>query len=257
MGIIYADWPAAAHIVAGVTDRSGGCSTQGFSSNNMALHVGDDAKQVLQNRQQLKQQLIQDDQLSTNLKWQWLNQVHGVAVTTASASTIEAVPDADAAVTQEHDLACSVMTADCLPILLSDAEGTTVAAIHAGWRSLCHGIIENTVARMKEKLGCGELMAWFGPAIGATQFEVGLDVYQAFQQGAVGDFSVQAFSVQDDGKYLADIYQLAQLRLQHCGVDAFYGGQFCTVLDNKRFYSYRRDGQTGRMASFIVRKSPQ
>lgn len=253
MAIIYADWPAAAHIIAGVSDRRDGSSSAPFDSQNLALHVDDQPDAVLRNRQHLDALVCEEAQPSAALQWQWLNQIHGVAVVEAQSATIDAVLDADASFSVEDNTVCTVMTADCLPILLTDEEGTAVAAIHAGWRSLCFGLIENTVQAMLEKAKGKTIMAWMGPAIGAEQFEVGEDVKQAFGQQLCGEASMSAFVPQGNGKYMADIYQLARLRLQACDVTAIYGGDFCTVSEASRFYSYRRDGQTGRMASFIVK----
>lgn len=254
MGIILADWLAPSHIVAGVSDRYDGLSVGPFANNNVALHVQDDNATVLENRNKLKRQLLKSHNLSDNVQWQWLNQTHGVNVLEASSATLDDVPDADAVFSRERNLVCCVMTADCLPILLTDQNGSQIAAIHAGWRSLCHGIIEETVNVMRKKADRSELMAWLGPAIGPSQFEVGADVLAAFKVENCGDLSEQAFVLQENGKYLTDIYQLARLRLEALGINQVTGGGFCTVNENERFYSYRRDGKTGRMASFILMK---
>ena len=254
MGILYADWPAPEHIVAGVTDRCDGYSKNNFASNNVALHVEDDPVTVIKNRQLLRETLIQEHELSSDLQWQWLNQVHGKTLVDANDKTVQTVPVADASVTATENIVCAVMTADCLPILITDKAGEQVAAIHAGWRSLCFGIIEETIANMREKRADAELLVWLGPAIGPTAFEVGADVLQAFEGQNCGDLAAQAFVPQADGKYLADIYQLASMRLKALGVNRIYGGGLCTVSDEERFYSYRRDGVTGRMVSFILIK---
>ncbi|MNI58407.1 Laccase domain protein YfiH [compost metagenome] len=173
--------------------------------------------------------------------------MHGIVVHPVS-NEYDGAPDADAACTQQAGQACIVMTADCLPVLFCDRAGTVVAAAHAGWRGLKEGVLEASIAAM----GCepGEILAWLGPAIGPTAFEVGGEVREAFmaeQAEAVAAFVPSA----NDGKWLADIYLLARLRLARAGVTAIYGGEFCTFSDGDQFYSYRRDGQTGRMASLI------
>lgn len=241
MTFLHADWPAPAHIVAGVTTRAGENGIYG--QNNLGLHVGDESQAVLQNRKAL------DEALPGEKYWQWLEQVHGVEVARAP---VDGVPVADAAFTAVANTVCTVLTADCLPVLLTDDQGLEVAAVHAGWRSLCDGVIENAVACFTAPPG--RLMAWLGPAIGPQAFEVGEDVRRAFQAGPAGRASMAAFNPAGrQGKYLCDIYQLARIRLQRLGVEAVYGGQLCTVSDKARFYSYRRDGVTGRMAGFIYR----
>lgn len=240
--IRFAEWPAPAHVVAGVTLRQGGCSTGPYHSNNLATHVGDNSGHVSANRAALQQQL------AGSRHWQWLNQVHGIDVVKAPAADHIT---ADACYTFSANTVCTVLTADCLPILLCDRKGTRVAAIHAGWRSLCGGVIENTLAAMQ--VPGADLLAWFGPAIGPQQFEVGDDVRSAFALAACGEASMPVFvpRPQVAGKYLCNIYQLAAIRLQAKGVNAIYGGSECTVNQADEYYSYRRDGVTGRMASFI------
>lgn len=242
MSICFADWPAPKNIIAGFTTRQGGQSKTPFASFNMGLHVGDCAADVQANRQKLMNQFAEVK------SWQWLDQVHGVQVVQASDGN--AVLEADAVYSTQRLQACTVMTADCLPILLCDKQGEQVAAIHAGWRSLCYGIIENTVATFKQPKE--QILAYFGPAIGAESFQVGEDVRAAFLTQNEGERSKQAFVAQTiQGKYLADLYQLAAIRLQALGITAIYGGEHCTYQGKEQFYSYRRDGQTGRMVSFI------
>jgi hypothetical protein len=176
----------------------------------------------------------------------WLNQVHGTRV--VDAAHPDGVPDADAVVSRSAGAVCVVMTADCLPVLLCDRAGSVVGAAHAGWRGLQGGVIEATVAAMQ--VSPSEVIAWLGPAIGPTAFEVGDEVRAAF----VGDAAVAAAAFQPSatpGKWLADIYLLARQRLQVLGVNSISGGDLCTVTDRERFFSYRRDGVTGRMASLI------
>lgn len=241
--IIKPDWPAPSHIVAGVTLRDKGVSKAPYSYNNLATHVGDDEIAVVNNRAALDASLIGKKQ------WQWLDQVHGVTVVNAPTGNIAI---ADASFTQEANVVCAVLTADCLPILLCDKQGVQVAAIHAGWRSLCGGIIEKTIQQFSRTQ---DVMAWLGPAIGPQAFEVGTDVLAAFEAAQCGDMAHTAFTAKADNKYWANIYALAKMRLAYAGVRHIYGGNFCTVTESDRFYSYRRDGITGRMASFIYKRS--
>ena len=256
MAIIWADWSLPNNIIAGVSDRTGGFSKGAFNSNNMGLHVGDDALSVEKNRVQLQQQLEQElkrqSAVYEQLNWQWLEQVHGTHVIEASHQTISQLPEADAVLCDQSFIVASVMTADCLPILLCTEDGAHTAAIHAGWRSLCHGIIEETVLRIQAKTD-KKILAWFGPAIGADVFEVGHEVKSAFV--AKQSQAESAFSAQGDGKYLADIYQLASLRFARLGIADISGGQSCTYKDDQHFFSYRKHHETGRMVSFIVKTS--
>lgn len=234
---ITPDWPAPAHVRALSTTRRGGCSQPPFDTLNLGTHVGDEAQAVASNRQRLRQHLPAEPF--------WLNQVHGSLVVEASPNT--PLPDADASITQSAGQVCAIMTADCLPVLFCNRNGDRVAAAHAGWRGLCNGILENTVAAMQ----CtpGDIMAWLGPAIGPQAFEVGEEVRTAFL--AHSPTAASAFQPAPSGKWLADLYQLARQRLAACGVTQVYGGEYCTYQDQERFFSYRRDGKTGRMASLI------
>lgn len=242
MSIKRIDWPAPEHIIAGYTTREQGDSRAPFDAFNIALHVGDDTEQVLRNRQLL------DAKLVGGKHWQWLKQVHGVAVIDAQAD--EQTYVADACYSDKKSRVCTIMTADCLPILLCDKQGQQVAAIHAGWRSLCYGVIENTLAKFSGSTK--DIMVWLGPAIGPKAFEVGEEVKAAFQSQVCGDSVDEAFiASQTPNKYFADLYLLARMRLHAKGVTAIYGGELCTYKDASQFYSYRRDGETGRMASFI------
>ncbi|MCF7969948.1 MAG: peptidoglycan editing factor PgeF [Methylococcaceae bacterium] len=234
---IIPDWPAPRHIRAATTLRTGGFSRAKFNSLNPADHVQDNLEDVLKNRQQIKQMLALPSEPV------WLQQTHSVDV--MCADQYNQVLVADASYTHKKNIVCTVLTADCLPLLLCDARGTTVAAIHGGWRGLLNGIVENAVAKMPDT----ELLVWLGPAIGPQCFEVGQDVYAAFVNKS-GQFA-GAFTPQSGDKYLADIYQIARILLNNAGVQKIYGGQFCTVSEIERFFSYRRDGQTGRMATLI------
>ena len=236
---IFPDWPAPANVRAAVTTRTGGVGHAPYDSFNLGTHVGDDLAAVLENRAHLR------TALALPAEPVWLKQVHGVAVVDASQGSVEA--EADGAFAAQPGAVCVVLTADCLPVLLCNREGTKVAALHAGWRGLAGGVIEAGV----KALGVpgNDLLAWLGPAIGPANFEVGAEVRAAFVQHDTQ--AAQAFRVAREGKYLADIYLLARQRLQRLGVEEVYGGEFCTVTDNARFFSYRRDGVTGRMASLI------
>ncbi len=231
------DWPAPASVRALQTTRSGGISLAPWNSFNLGAHVGDDPRHVAENRLLLSSALPAEPL--------WLNQVHGISV--ADAVTDPAGIAADAAVAHAPGAVCVVMTADCLPVLFCDRAGSVVAAAHAGWRGLAAGVLEATIASMG--VPPERLLAWLGPAIGPENFEVGDEVRAAF----LGDDPAAsgAFKAKSSGKWLADIYQLARLRLQRAGVLSISGGQWCTVADAERFFSYRRDGVTGRMATLI------
>ena len=236
-GWIPADWPAPPGVWAGVTTRVGGVSQAPYASFNLAQHVGDDPAAVAQNRAQLNHSLhLPNEPL-------WLNQVHGIQVCT----DVAVGTSADACVSHQPGRVCVVMTADCLPVLLCDQEGTVVAAAHAGWRGLAAGVIGETVTRMQRDPV--QLMAWLGPAIGPRAFEVGDDVRNAFLGLAPSYATV--FVAHGPGKWFMDIYAAAKLQLAGLDVGQIYGGEYCTYEDAGRFYSYRRDHTTGRMASLI------
>ncbi|MCW8887286.1 MAG: peptidoglycan editing factor PgeF [Motiliproteus sp.] len=238
--VLIPDWPAPKGVSALVTTRIGGSSKAPYLSFNLGDHVGDSEDAVASNRKQLLQLM------NAGAQCQWLQQVHGTEVVKALPG--QGVLEADAAYTDQSQLACLVMTADCLPVLFCDRSATQVAAAHAGWRGLADGVLEATVA----KLDCpvDQLMCWLGPAIGPDAFEVGAEVRQQFcDQYAEAE---QAFKMAEQpGKWLADLYLLATQRLQRLGITSIYGGNFCTYQDSERFFSYRRDGVTGRMASLI------
>lgn len=232
---LKADWPAPEWVKTCVTTREGGCSQGAFKGFNLGTHVGDDLNHVLANRAELGR--------FVGCRMAWLEQTHSTDVVEAAPGLVE---EADASWTSETDVACVIMTADCLPVLFCDRAGTRVAAAHAGWRGLAGGILEETVAALG--VPPQELLVWLGPAIGPDAFEVGPEVKGIFGSAAAAECFKPSIN---PGRYLADIYQLARLRLQAVGVDAIYGGGLCTVDDPTRFYSYRRDGQTGRFASLI------
>lgn len=235
------DWPAPANVHAATTLRNGGVSCGAYTSLNPAMHVGDEANLVKQNRQTIKEWLgLPGDPV-------WLEQIHSNRA--VPAVTTESLQQADASYTAESGVVCAVLTADCLPLLVCAADGSWVAAIHAGWRGLLAGVIGNTVSAMQNS----DLLVWLGPAIGPDCFEVGGEVRDAFLQKSAA-FSI-AFKPQNNGKWLADIYQLARIDLSMMGLNIkVYGGGFCTVTEQERFYSYRRDKQTGRMATLIWRE---
>ena len=237
---IRADWPADARIVAGTTLREGGASSGPYRSFNIAGHVGDEPAAVESNRRQFRELAgIQAEPL-------WLNQVHSsIAVRNPDPDTL---PQADAAYSNRPGDTCVVMTADCLPVLFASQDAREIAAAHAGWRGLCAGILEATVAQFEAP---GEqLMAWLGPAISRHAFEVGDEVRQAFL--AVDQAAASCFEQNERGRWQADLYALARQRLAACGITAVFGDVQCTFGDSSRFFSYRRDGQCGRMASFIT-----
>jgi YfiH family protein len=237
---IVPEWPAPANVRALITTRAGGASSGAYASLNLGGHVGDDARAVAANRDALRRLLPAEPV--------WLRQVHGARV-------VEAVPgsageEADAAVAREPGRVCAVLTADCLPVLLADEAGTVVAIAHAGWRGLAAGVIENVVYALESGgVAPGSLIAYLGPAIGGGAYEVGSDVFETFVRGDAG--AATAFAPQDGGKFLADLNVLARQRLSRLGVRRVHGGSLCTYSDAARFYSYRRDRTTGRMASLV------
>ncbi|HCT41537.1 MAG TPA: peptidoglycan editing factor PgeF [Moraxellaceae bacterium] len=247
--LLLPDWPAPDNVHAAITTRAGGVSNAPWNSLNLGTHVGDDPLDVAENRHRLLRALQSVAPCDTP---QWLNQVHGVVVIQAEPDTnvrTSLMPEADAVTTVAAGLPCVVMTADCLPVFFCDREGKRVAVAHAGWRGLCDGILEKTLQQFPEP---AQVMAWLGPAIGPEKFEVGDEVRRAFvAQDAEADKAFVPSS--QAGRWLADIYLLARQRLLKSGLMAIYGGGLCTVSDPARFFSYRRDGQTGRMASVIWR----
>jgi YfiH family protein len=233
---IVPDWPAPANVRALATTRLGGASEGPYASLNLGAHVGDAEAAVAANRRELRR-LLPADPL-------WLNQVHGTRC--VAAETASPGADADASFTRMPGAVCAVLTADCLPVLLCDAAGTAVAAVHAGWRGLAAGVIDSAVTALG--VPARELIAWLGPAIGPEAYEVDEDVRAAF---AAGDpVTAAAFHPRGD-KWLCDLYALARRRLAALGVERVFGGDLCTFSDSRRFYSYRRDGRTGRMATLI------
>ncbi len=240
---IVPDWPAPANVKAFITTRNGGVSSGPHASFNLGLRADDDPQAVAQNRALLQRHLPQTPR--------WLRQVHGTRVVDADAITDS--PDADAGVAQEANTVCAIMIADCLPVLFTNRAGTRVAAAHAGWRGLSGGVIANTVQVMKNAGDDpADLLAYIGPGIGPAAFEVGAEVFNAFTENDSG--AATAFVAHAPGKWLADLFTLARRALERVGVTQVYGGGLCTFSSPARFYSYRRDKITGRMAALIWRQ---
>lgn len=238
-GWIVPDWPAPPGVRALVTTRAGGASRGAYAGLNLGLNSGDDAEAVARNRASLRQALPAEPL--------WLRQVHGITVVEADGAA--GSPEADAAIARRPGTVCAVLSADCLPLLLCDEAGSIVAAVHAGWRGLCAGVIEQALRAMGRPPQ--SLLAYLGPAIGAAAYEVGAEVRAAFVEADRDGECAAAFAPGAPGKFHADLYALARLRLARSGVARIYGGGYCTYTERERFYSYRRDGATGRMASLI------
>ena len=243
--LINPDWPVPPNVRALQTTRQGGVSAAPYDTLNLGEHVGDEPLTVARNRELLNHLLPSEPV--------WLEQGHGTLV--ADADHASCLPQADACIARHHGSVCVVMTADCLPVLLCDKQGTVVGATHAGWKGLAAGVIEATVQAMG--VAPQNLMAWMGPAISQEFFEVGEEVRAAFvtaQPQAASAFSPSPLMGEGRGegeKYLADIYALARLRLNALGIMQIYGGGYCTYREREKFFSYRRDGATGRMGTFI------
>ena len=237
--LLHPDWPAPSGVQALCTTRTGGVSSGPWESLNLGDHVGDNHGDVLENRRRVAHWAHLEPE-----NFHWLQQVHGKDVAVLPGSD----QMADAAATSDPGQVCAILTADCLPVLFCEQAGTRVAAAHAGWRGLANGVLENTVRTFPESR---EVMAWLGPAIGPEQFEVGPEVREQFLADSREADRFFTLSPQRPGHFLADIYGLARFRLGRLGVTRIFGGGFCTVTESERFFSYRRDGQTGRMASCI------
>jgi YfiH family protein len=248
MTFIKPDWPAPAGIVALSTTREGGFSKDAYAGLNLAHHVGDDSKRVDRNRDVLRGSLPVDSTV------QWLEQVHGCEIVEVNQA-LEALT-ADASWTSAKGVACAVMTADCLPVLFCSKDGNKVAAAHAGWRGLNLGILEATAQALC--VPPSELMVWLGPAIGPHAFEVGAEVRELFLSAATTSASADIShcfreNTLNPGFYWADLFALARVRLTAAGISDVYGGGLCTFSDTGRFFSYRREGQTGRMATIVLK----
>ncbi|SET88856.1 peptidoglycan editing factor PgeF [Marinobacter segnicrescens] len=237
--VLHPEWPAPANVQALCTTRAGGVSSGPWDSMNLGDHVGDNHGDVLENRRRLAHWAhLEPD------NFHWLQQVHGTGVAILPGGDRVA----DAAVADQPGRVCTILTADCLPVLFCDLAGTRVAAAHAGWRGLASGVLENTVQAFPVP---EDVMAWLGPAIGPEQFEVGPEVREQFLADSREADPFFDLSPHQPGHFLADIYGLARFRLARVGVTRVFGGGFCTVTEAQRFFSYRRNGQTGRMASCI------
>jgi len=234
---IVPDWPVPARVRAMITTRNGGASEGPYASMNLGLRVDDDPVTVRANRRLLKNFLPAEPK--------WLNQVHGTTV--VDAETVIDPVQADASMTKTPGCVSVVMVADCLPILFADRTGSVVAAAHAGWRGLAAGVIENTMRALDTPPQ--NLLAYLGPAIGPSAFEVGDEVRAAFV--AVDQAAGYAFRPHKPGKWLADLFVLARQRLAGAGLLNVYGGGLCTYSDPARFFSHRRDKVSGRMAALI------
>lgn len=238
--IIAADWPARA--VAGTTTRGGGVSAGPYRSLNLAAHVGDDADNVAENRRRFAAACRLPEAPF------WINQVHGCDVVFADRRGKEGPPPtADASVSRDGSHVLAVLTADCLPVVFSSPASGELAVAHCGWRSLSGGILEATVDAIES--APGELVAWLGPAISQPAFEVGDDVRDSFLAGIEG--AAACFEPNENGRWQADLYGLARLQLTAAGVRQVAGSELCTATNRERFFSYRRDGQCGRMATFV------
>ena len=235
---IEPDWPAPPQVRAFVTTRNGGGSGEPYASLNLGTRVGDEPAAVARNRAVVRAVVPAEPK--------WLRQVHGTRVVEADRAQPE--PEADAAFTHAVNTVCVVQIADCMPVLFCDQQGERVAIAHAGWRGLSSGVLDATIGALG--VAPARLLAWLGPAIGPTAFEVGSDVLQAFGANANGATNA-AFKPLREGKWLADLYALARLRLSEAGVTAVSGGGLCTFNDRTRFFSHRRDGVSGRQAAFI------
>ncbi len=236
---VLPEWPARETIGALTTTRRGEHRPGPYGGFNLALHVGDDPEAVLANRGALV------SRLGLPRSPCWLHQVHGARV--IDAADAGADPEADGAWTSVPGVACAVLSADCLPILLCDRAGTRVAALHCGWRGIAKGVIAAGIAALARPPD--GLLAWLGPAIGAGRYEVDEPVRDAFT--ASSGCLAEAFSPSRPGHWHLDLYRAAHLSLGTLGVRAVYGGGYCTHAEPDRFYSHRRDGTTGRMASLI------
>jgi purine-nucleoside/S-methyl-5'-thioadenosine phosphorylase / adenosine deaminase len=239
---IVPGWPAPPNVRALVTTRNGGVSTGCYASFNLGLRTGDDPRAVESNRALLRSFLPQEPR--------WLKQLHGTKVVDADAPGD--TPEADASVARQVGTVCAILIADCLPVLLCDRSGRLVAAAHAGWRGLAGGVIENTVREIRQAgVSPEDLLAYLGPAIGPAAFEVGADVRNAFI--ARDPLAESGFTPYRKEKWLADLFVLARQALRRAGVTCIFGGGWCTLADPQRFFSYRRDRNTGRMAALIWR----
>ncbi|HLW23309.1 MAG TPA: peptidoglycan editing factor PgeF [Steroidobacteraceae bacterium] len=242
--VLVPEWPAPPGVRALATGRAGGVSVGRYASLNLAAHVGDAPAAVSENRARLRTAAALPAEPG------WLEQVHGTRVLDLDAWGAGGAGPADAAITRQMGRVCAILSADCLPVLLAARSGTAVGAAHAGWRGLAAGVIEATVRALA--VPPASLIAWLGPAISPEHFEVGPEVRAAFL--AVDPEAATAFVENARGRYQADLYRLARLRLERAGVSAVFGVQACTFADANRYFSHRREGPTGRQATLIWRE---
>ncbi len=243
--LILPDWPAPASVFAASTTRRGGVSGGSYASLNLGARVGDDPAAVAENRRRLREAAELPSEPG------WLRQVHGteIAVLTGAGETGR---EADAAVSHAAGVVCGVLTADCLPILLCTTDGGAVGAVHAGWRGMAAGVIERALEVLPADTR--DTLAWLGPAISQPAYEVGDEVRRAFEDSDPG--AGCGFERNERGRWQADLYALARRRLEAAGVAGVYGGDYCTAADELRFFSHRRDGPCGRIATVICRRGP-
>jgi YfiH family protein len=248
--IITPEWPAPPWVRAAFTSRTGGISVAPYDSLNLGARIGDSPEAVAENRRRVR------EKLGLPAEPVWLEQVHGVEVVELGAvgdaaagrrDSRDRPPTADASVAHGAGQVCAIRVADCMPVLFAARDGSVVGAAHAGWRGLAGGVLEATIGRLG--VGAGELIAWMGPAIGPKHFEVGEDVRAVFTATDAG--AASAFVANARGRWQCDLYALARRRLSALGVRGIYGGGWCTFAEASRFFSYRRDGQCGRMAALI------
>lgn len=236
---VFAEWPAPACVKTATTTRMGGSSQGRFASLNLGEGLGDDPARVRENRQRVSHVLGLPSEPV------WIKQVHGNRVINAGESTENVT--ADGSFSEKPGVICAILTADCLPVFLCDRKGSRVGLVHAGWRGLAAGVIAAAVNRLN--MPRGSLLAWLGPAIGPAAYEVGEDVRRAFLEQ--DERNAEAFVPGRPSRWMADLYSLARRQLNREGVVDVYGGAFCTHGEAERFFSFRRDGQCGRMASLI------
>jgi len=245
--VIIPDWPAPENVRSLVTTRHGGISEPPYDKLNLGIHVGDEDYAVHHNRKLLTEFIGQD------IKFQWLQQVHGNGVLVLDNGLVDEATEADAIYSTENNVACGVLTADCLSVLFCDTEGNEIAVAHAGWRGMAAGVLQKTLAQFDAEPG--DIMAWLGPVIGPCHFEVGDDVRKAFlalhNEEILNEEEILFQQAETGGKWMCDLYAIARIILGSAGVKQIYGEPLCTYCEFDNFYSYRRDGQTGRFASLI------
>ena len=239
--LLTPDWALPANVIARVSTRVGGAGKAPYATFNLATHTGDSPEAVAENRRRLL------NDLPDTVGLQWLEQAHGVNVVETDSAA--APVTADALITRAPGVACCILTADCLPLFIASLNGDEIALVHAGWRGMADGIIERTLARLQTVPD--RLTAWLGPAIGACHFEVGPEVRERFLDSDAGALDPYFQPVADSDRLLADLYGIARAKLRGLGIQAIAGGGYCTFCDAGRFFSYRRDGRTGRMLSLI------